>query len=161
MNSIKVGMADFKVAKDNGSLVTIGLGSCVGIALYDPTTKIGGLAHIMLPDSTRYRSTGSKINLAKYADSSIEKMLEKMKKLGANTTHILAKIAGGAHMFKSANGFLKIGEENVKAVKKILKDKKINIKAEDTGADYGRTVELDVANGNYSIRSAVHGTKVV
>jgi len=161
MTSIKVGMADFKVAKENGILITVGLGSCVGIALYDPTTKIGGLAHIMLPDSTRQKAAGTKINLAKYANSSIDQMLETMKALGANTSKIIAKIAGGAHMFKGANGILKIGQENVAAVKKKLKEKKIYLKADDTGADYGRTVELDVTTGKYSIRSAGRGIIVL
>jgi chemotaxis protein CheD len=161
MEIIKVRMADFKVSQENVILKTMGLGSCVGIALYDPTTKIGGLAHIMLPDSNRYHNSIEKTNLAKFADSSIEKMLEKMKELGANLSRILAKIAGGAHMLRNETTFFRIGDENVGAVRKKLKEKHIQIVSEDTGADYGRTVELDLNTGAYSIRTAGRDVKII
>ena len=96
MEDIKVGMADLAATIAPQNLVTIGLGSCVGICLYDKATKVGGLAHIMLPDSTQGRTMQNK---AKYADTAIEVLLEEMTKLGAQKRRITAKIAGGAKMF--------------------------------------------------------------
>ena len=94
---IKVGMADLKICKAPDALTTIGLGSCIGIALYDPSTKISGLAHIMLPDSTQIRNNS---NIAKFADTGIQKLYDDMIKAGANKARLVAKIAGGAKMFE-------------------------------------------------------------
>ena len=94
--TIKVGMADLKICKAPDSLTTIGLGSCVGIALYDPITKVSGLAHIMLPDSTQIKNNTV---IAKFADTGITKLLDDMIKAGARRPSIVAKIAGGARMF--------------------------------------------------------------
>ena len=96
---IKVGMAEYKVGRNPDILITYGLGSCVGIAIYDPIAKIGGLAHIMLPDSAQARSTD---NLAKFADTALPVMVEEIIKLGAYKLNIWAKCAGGAQMFKEA-----------------------------------------------------------
>lgn len=114
---IKVGMADLQLCKSPGVLTTLGLGSCVGVALYDPVNKIGGLLHCMLPDSTQFKNNS---NTAKYADSGIDELVSKMVSLGANRSRIVAKIAGGAQMFamKTNNDTLRVGERNVEAVKK-------------------------------------------
>jgi len=85
--TIKVGMADLKICKEPDCLTTIGLGSCVGIALYDPLTKISGLAHIMLPDSTQIKNNSV---IAKFADTGIKKLYDDMIKAGANRTRIVA-----------------------------------------------------------------------
>ena len=89
---IKVGMADLSTAKEPDILTTLGLGSCVGIALYDPSTKVGGLAHIMLPDSKQIKNNENK---AKFADTAIEVLVQAMIKKGARKNRIVAKIAGG------------------------------------------------------------------
>ena len=99
-NMIKVGMADLKACKCPDALTTLGLGSCVGVALYDPVTKIGGLLHCMLPDSTQFRNNS---NIAKFADTGIQKLYDDMIKAGANRNKIIAKIAGGAKMFELSN----------------------------------------------------------
>ena len=93
---IKVGMADLKACKCPDSLTTLGLGSCVGVALYDPVTKVSGLLHCMLPDSTQFRNN---TNVAKFADTGIDELIKQMKSLGANDSRLVAKIAGGAQMF--------------------------------------------------------------
>ena len=157
-----VRMAEVKVAKDEYHLVTVGLGSCVGVTLYSPRTKIGGLAHIMLPNSSRARLNNGNGNdreyLAKYADTSIDLMIDEMKDLGASKPTLVAKIAGGAHMFQcNGNGHLKIGEENILAVKNKLDDLRIELIAEDTGEDYGRTLEFDVGTGILVVKSARKG----
>ncbi len=114
---IKVGMADLKTCKSPEVLTTLGLGSCVGVAIYDPVSKISGLLHCMLPDSTQFRNNS---NTAKYADSGIDELISQMVKLGANRARLVAKIAGGAQMFamKTNNDTLRVGERNVEAVKK-------------------------------------------
>jgi chemotaxis protein CheD len=150
---IKVGMADLKVCTLPDSLTTLGLGSCVGIALYDKNTKVTGLAHIMLPDSNAIRNNA---NIAKFADTGIDETLRLMINLGAAKSRIVAKIAGGANMFNfntSGNTTLKVGDSNVIAVKKKLKELNIPIIAEDTGANYGRTVIIDSNTGIFTIKA--------
>ena len=116
-NMIKVGMADLKVCKAPDALTTLGLGSCVGVALYDPVTKISGLLHCMLPDSTQIRNNS---NVAKFADTGIDELIRQMVALGASKSRLVAKMAGGAQMFamKTNNDTLRVGERNVEAVKK-------------------------------------------
>lgn len=155
---IKVGMADYKVGCNPASLISYGLGSCIGIALYDSVTRIGGLAHIMLPDSTQARSAE---NPAKFADTAIPLVLEEMIKLGAVRSRIVAKIAGGAQMFTFANttDIMRVGERNAEAVRILLKKVDIRILAEDTGGNYGRTVELKLETGVYRIKTIDKGEK--
>lgn len=152
-NSIKVGMADLKTCVVPDSLTTLGLGSCVGIALYDKIKKVSGLAHIMLPDSTQI--TRDK-NPAKFADTGIDLLIEKMVALGADKRRLQAKIAGGAQMFSfqsSTSDLMRIGDRNVEAVKKKLNELGIPILAEDTGANYGRTIELFSETGELLVKS--------
>ncbi|MGI6093284.1 MAG: chemotaxis protein CheD [Veillonellaceae bacterium] len=155
---IKVGMADYKVAKNPASLISYGLGSCVGIALYDSITKVGGLAHIMLPDSTQARSAE---NPAKFADTALPLMVDDMIRLGASKSRIIAKIAGGAQMFTFANAtnIMRVGERNTEAVRTVLKKIDIRIVAEDTGGNYGRTVELKLDSGVYRVKTIDKGEK--
>ena len=106
----------------------------------------------MLPDSTRKKNES---NLAKYADTSIDMMLDEMIKLGADKSRIKAKVVGGAHMFQcETTSRLNIGEENVSAVKTKVKENRIRIVAEDTGANYGRTVDFNVTTGKVIVKSA-------
>ena len=155
---IKVGMADYKVGCYPASLISYGLGSCIGIAIYDPITKIGGLAHIMLPDSKQARSTE---NLAKFADTCLPIMLEAMIKLGAMKSRMTAKIAGGAQMFAFTNStdIMRVGERNAEAVRAVLKKLDIRLIADDTGGNYGRTVELKLDTGVFKIKTIDKGEK--
>ena len=130
MATIKVGMADLNICKSPDMITTLGLGSCIGIALYDPVTKIGGLAHIMLPDSTQMRNN---TNIAKFADTGIEELVKRMVAAGASKSRLVAKIAGGAKMFEvsglSAIG--NVGERNALASKAKLKQMGIPLKIPD------------------------------
>jgi chemotaxis protein CheD len=157
---IKVGMGDLKVCKAPGVLTTLGLGSCVGVALYDPVSKVSGLLHCMLPDSTQFKNV---TNAAKYADSGLIELISQMEKLGANKTRMVAKIAGGAQMFasKSHNDTLKVGERNVMAVKMKLSEMQIRIIAEDTGLNFGRTVEFYSETGKYKIKAVGKPEKII
>ncbi len=158
---IKVGMADLKVCREPDSLTTLGLGSCVGVALYDPVTKISGLAHVMLPNSKEIRNNA---NIAKFADTGIEETIRLMLGMGASATRMVAKIAGGAQMFtfsSKTSDNLNIGLKNVEAVKAKLLELKIPILAEDTGLNYGRTVVFDSVTGEYSIKAVGKPIKII
>lgn len=153
MEEIKVGIGEWKLAHNPHRLVTLGLGSCVGIALYDARTSLGGLAHIMLPDSRQFHEI---TNRAKFADLAIPDMLEAMLKQGARRGSITAKLAGGAQMFASLDRHLtslNIGERNVSMAYKVLEDLGIPVLAMDTGGNYGRTMILDTTTGKVFIRT--------
>lgn len=142
-----------KTCVSPNGVTTLGLGSCVGIAIRDPMTKIGGLAHVMLPDSTAIRN--GQQNIAKFADTGITELVRQMELLGAKRSRMVAKIAGGATMFnfQGASGVGQIGERNVEASKAKLKELNIPILAEDTGANYGRTVIFYPETGDFHIRA--------
>ncbi len=146
---IKVGISDYKVAKSPGRLITLGLGSCVGIAIYDKKNRIGGLSHIMLPDSTLFNRG---IKIEKFADLAIPHMVEEITN-GSRNINLVAKIAGGASMFNftdEASG--NIGHRNVLAVEKVLKELKIPILGKHTGGNMGRTMIVDLENFIVDIR---------
>ena len=158
---IKVGMADLKVAATTDDvLITLGLGSCIGIALYDPSIKLGGLAHIMLPDSTKIKNN---TNIAKFADTGIDELIRLMVAKGANKSRLVAKIAGGAKMFEvsSSTSIGNVGENNAIASRDRLKYHGIRLLAEDTGLNYGRTVELHCDNGSYVIKAVGKPLKTI
>ena len=157
---IKVGMADLKVCKSPDGVTTLGLGSCVGIALRDPVTKIGGLAHIMLPDSTVIRNNS---NIPKFADTGIDALVKQIVAAGANRGRLVAKIAGGARMFAFSNNsdMTGVGDRNVEAVKRKLQQLRITILAEDTGKNYGRTVVFYPETGDFIIRSVGKSESVI
>lgn len=157
---IKVGMADLKICKAPDGITTLGLGSCIGIAIRDPVTKIGGLAHIMLPDSKTIQNNS---NIYKFADTGIEELVRLMVAAGANRSRMVAKIAGGAQMFAFQNkeDLVRVGERNAEASRKKLKEMKIPILAEDCGLNYGRTVIFYPETGDYVIRSVGKGEKVI
>lgn len=156
---IKIGMAELNVATPPDVLQTCGLGSCVGVCLWDPITKVGGMAHIMLPSS----SQGKMGNDAKFADTAIPWLIEEMKKLGAEKSRLISKIAGGAQMFSfySDNDIMKIGERNTESVKKVLAEKRIRLLAQDTGGNYGRTIEFSTENSQLYVRTINLGEKYI
>ena len=157
---IVVGMADLNAVRSPGALTTLGLGSCVGIALYDPINKVAGLAHIMLPDSTQIQNNG---NAAKFADTATISLIRQMRRLGARKEVMTAKIAGGAQMFDfhTANDALRIGDRNVEASLKFLGIQGIPVIARDTGLNYGRTVELYAEDGKFLIKTVGHGSRFI
>lgn len=159
-NEIKVGIAQWKVAKAPYRLITLGLGSCVGIALYDSVSRVGGLAHIMLPDSRQFPSQQ---NPAKFADSALPALVEEMVRWGANRQRLVAKLAGGAQMFNFNQGgsLLNIGQRNVVAVKETLKELGIRVVGEDTGGSVGRTMILNTENGEVYIRTIGQPVKTI
>ena len=157
---IRVGMADYKLCAPPDKISTLGLGSCMGVVIYDTKTKLCGMAHIMLPDSTKVRQNQNK---AKFADTGIDLLIEMLRNEGANCSMLTAKIAGGAQMFafSTNNDMLRVGERNVEAVKAKLKELGIRILAEDTGANYGRTVEFYPETGDFLIKSVGKPEKII
>ncbi|MGE5654465.1 MAG: chemotaxis protein CheD [Bacillota bacterium] len=155
---LKVGMADLAVGRSPAILKTCGLGSCVGICLLDPGTKVGGMAHIMLPVSSLAKSVE---NPAKYADTAVPLMVKRMQDLGANRSRMIAKIAGGAQMFLFAGSseVMRIGERNAQAVKDALRELGIHVIAEDIGGNYGRTIEFACESGTLKIKTFEHGER--
>lgn len=157
---IKVGMADLKICKAPNTITTLGLGSCIGLTLYDPVAKVGGMVHYMLPDSTQVRNNG---NIAKFADTGIDELLKRVLAAGASKQRLVAKIAGGARMFE-VSGLSEVGNigaRNAEAAKTILKQKGIRLVAEDTGLNYGRTVELNCETGEFYIKSVGKPLKII
>ncbi|MEO3945080.1 chemotaxis protein CheD [Gorillibacterium sp. CAU 1737] len=156
---IKVGMADLNVSPAPGILKTTGLGSCVGLTLYDPRTQIAGMAHVMLPSSDIAKE--GQLNQAKYADTAIPLMIERMVALGASVSRMVSKMAGGAQMFafSTTKDTMRIGPRNVESCKLMLDQYRIPLMAEDTGGSYGRTIEFDSSTGLLLISSVQQGTK--
>ena len=159
LQEILVKVADYAVAAD-GVIATVGLGSCVAITLYDPTARVGGLAHILLPDESMSRDRS---NPAKFPATIVPLVLDEMRRLGASRRRVRAKIAGGASMFSNllTSGAINIGERNVAAVRAVLAGAKVPIVGEDTGGDHGRSVYLFTGDGRVEVRSLRKGPRVL
>jgi chemotaxis protein CheD len=156
-----VRVADLKVGGPEDVLVTIGLGSCVAIVLYDPVVQVGGLAHVLLPSPALSRRVRQ--NPAKSPQTALPLLLEEMARRGASPRRITARIAGGASMFASlaAPGTVSMGERNIVASRDALMTHSIPVVAEDVGADYGRTVRFQVCDGRVDISSVAHGSRAL
>jgi chemotaxis protein CheD len=151
----EVGMSEYKIAESPIILISSGIGSCLTIALYDRTKKIGGMAHAMLPEE-HPNEKDDEDSPARYVDKAIKTLVSEMESLGCNRKNFVAKIAGGANMFAGLGEYSKeIGVKNVFEAKKILAEMNIEIVAENTGGTSGRHVEFDVSNGLLSIISKI------
>jgi chemotaxis protein CheD len=155
---VKVGIADLQIAASPDKLITLGLGSCVGIALIDNLNRIAGLAHIMLPVSTGFSNQN---NPMKFADTAIPLLIDKMIKQGARKNILKAKIAGGASMFSFSDKsqIMDIGNRNIAAVKNALSEAKIAIVSEDLGGSSGRTMIVEAETGKVFLRTVGKGIK--
>jgi chemotaxis protein CheD len=147
LEEVRVNMAEMKAENKPIELVT-SVGSCVAICLHDSAKMCGGMAHIMLPNST---IVAQEPLPAKFADTAVPALVKAIRKLGGREAHISAKIAGGANMFPNMNG-LNIGAKNIEAVKVSLVEHKIRLIAEDVGGSHGRRVKFDIATGTAIIR---------
>lgn len=149
---IQVVMADMKIANAPSKLVTLGLGSCIGICAYDSQVKVGGLAHIMLP--TSQMATDQKINRDKFADTAVPKLIDQMEQTGAARGRLVIKIVGGAHMFSVNNdSILNIGARNIVAVEEAFRKLGLEIQAKSVGGNVGKSVTLDLDNGTVKIKA--------
>lgn len=150
--SFLLGIAEQAVARAPDKLSTLGLGSCVGLTLYDPVIQLGGMVHIMLPSAP---TDAPVTNRSKFADTGIEDLIQAMLRRGALKGRLVAKMAGGAHMFSNiySSDIMNVGERNVQMCKKILQRHIIRITAEDTGGNCGRSIDLFCDNGMLQVRT--------
>ena len=160
--TIRVGMADYKICRSPQKISTLGLGSCLGVVLYDESSGVCGMAHVMLPDSTRIPS--QQHNRFKFMDTCLSDMYEELtRKNGIPASKLKAKIAGGAKMFahRSTNSMLNVGQQNVDKAKEMLAAWRIPIRGEDTGDTYGRTITFDPESSQLHIKTVGVGESVI
>ncbi len=155
----KVKIADLAVRKGEGTIITVGLGSCVGVALYDEQSRVGGLAHVLLADSNHFSKKGEKLNPAKYADTALPLLAEQMEREGGSRRRLVGKIAGGSKLFGKNSNIMGIGEKNIEMVRHVLKQMNIPILAEDVGGTHGRTMKINVSTGEVAISTVGRGEK--
>ena len=156
---IRVSVADYAVS-DNALISTIGLGSCVAIVLHDAMARVGGMAHVLLPNVSMSRDRS---NPAKFPETAVPLLLDEMRRLGARRDRVSAKIVGGASMFAALipTGGINIGERNIVAARDALDAAGVPIVAEDVGSDYGRSVYLSTQDGRVEVRSLRKGLRVL
>jgi chemotaxis protein CheD len=155
---VKVGIAEMDVIRTPQLIRTSGLGSCVGVVIYDTSKKAAGMVHVMLPDSKLARLPS--FNLSKYADTGVQQLVKKLLKLGIKQSSMRAKIAGGAQMFQfssTSSEIMRIGPRNVEAVKERLSSLHIPLIGEDCGGNSGRTIEFNPDNGRLMIKTVNKG----
>ncbi|RSD28001.1 chemotaxis protein CheD [Mesobacillus subterraneus] len=158
---IKVGIADMNIVKAPDLIRTTGLGSCVGVVLYDQAREIAGMAHVMLPDSSLSRT--EPLNKAKFANTAVKELFDALQKKGARHSGMKAKLAGGAQMFQfsGSSDMMRIGPRNVEAVLTELKELHIPVAAQDIGGNSGRTIEFDPKTGLMHIRTVNKGNSEI
>ncbi len=155
---IVVRVGDWGVDRDPGTLVALGLGSCVALMLYDPGARAGGMAHVLLPSATLVRDRS---NPAKFPETAVPFLVGRLSTLGAEPRRLLAKLAGGASMFGQlmAPGTVHMGERNLVAARLALQAAGIPIVGEAVGGERGRTVRFHLADGRVEVWSV--GTDVI
>jgi chemotaxis protein CheD len=152
-------MADRVVSKHPAALITLGLGSCIGLVIYDQTSRTVGMVHIMLPDSREAKNIPKP---GKFADTAVPLLLEELAKLGVNKSQLRAKMAGGAQMFSipgKDSAIFSVGTRNVEATTKMLADAGIRVVASDTGGSKGRSVEFNTDTMKFTVKTLGAGTK--
>lgn len=145
-------VADWAAGRGDAVLVTLGLGSCVAIMLHDPRACAGAMAHILLPSKSLARDAA---NLAKFPETAVPLLVQRLTALGADPRQLVAKLAGGASMFAQlmTPGSVQMGERNIVAARDVLRRAGIPIAAEAVGGGAGRSVRFYVADGRVEIRS--------
>jgi len=154
---VKVGIAEYDVTTNGADLTTSGLGSCLGIAMYDPETNVAGLVHIMLPAAEEVDDS----NPTKFADTGIVELVGAMADHGADTDRIEAKVAGGSDMLDFSENGSGIGVRNIEQTEETLDDLDIPLVASDVGGDHGRSLRLEGDTGDLVVKSANKGEKTI
>lgn len=152
---MRIGIGEIGALRNEGEILSSGIGSCVLVVLYDSMTKVGGAAHILLPDE-RYSKTQRDKN--RFPKPAITNLLKEMESLGAERTKIYARLIGGSSMFE-ADRHEPIGDKNIAACRRLLNDLGIPITGEDTGGNWGRSVSLDINTGKIRITTYRIGIK--
>jgi chemotaxis protein CheD len=150
---LAVGVGDLKVsAKPDETLVTYGLGSCIGVTIWDPVARVGGLLHFMLPES-QSDPAKARQNPALYADTGIPTLFKSAYQLGADKKRLQVRVAGGAQVL-DGDGVFNIGKRNYLAMKKIFWKAGVMIHAEEVGGNISRTLRLEVGTGKLLLQEA-------
>ncbi len=153
MSDLIVGISDIKVSNNAGDvIITYALGSCIGIVVFDPIAKVGGMLHYMLPESTLDQNKARE-NPEMFADTGIPLLFKSCYKLGADKKRMIVKAAGGASILDDTN-FFRIGQKNIMAMRKIFWKNNVMIDEEDTGLNYNRTIRLEISTGKVFVRSS-------
>ena len=157
MSEIIVRVADLRIGRGDDVLVTIGLGSCVAIVLYDASVQVGGLAHVLLPSPALSRGSP---NPARVPQTAVPALLAEMASAGASPRRVKARLVGGASMFAAlaTPGTIQMGERNIVAARHALAAAGVPIIGEAVGGDFGRTVRLHVRDGRLDVSSVMHGS---
>jgi chemotaxis protein CheD len=146
-----VGLGEFLISKDpQDVLIAFGLGSCLGVGMYDPVARIGGLIHVVLPE----HKAGNDPNHAKFVDTGIPMLLKKLTDEGAVPSRIILKMAGGANMLVSPglSGTFDIGTRNITMAHQVIEKLNLKLNREEVGGQVGRTVRLYIADGRMTVR---------
>lgn len=157
---VPVGLGELKVGESHRqTLVCYGLGSCIGLAVYDWTTSLGALVHVVLPESRLGR--GQEALPGKFADTAVPAIVGELVKAGAVRQRLVARMAGGARMLNvlGAGSKLDIGARNAEAVRAALQKEGVPLTADDTGGTYGRTLQLFVASGRLLVSTVGRGER--
>ena len=153
MSDLIVGISDIKVSNNaQDVIITYALGSCIGVVVFDPIAKVGGMLHYMLPESSLDQNKARE-NPAMFADTGIPLLFKSCYKLGAEKKRMLIKAAGGASILDDTN-FFRIGQKNIMAMRKIFWKNNVMINKEDIGLNYNRTVRLEISTGKVLVRSS-------
>lgn len=153
MNKQIVGVADMKISTDpNDCVITYSLGSCIGVAIYDPVVKVGGILHYMLPESSLDKEKAMARPFM-FADTGIPRLFRAAYKLGAAKQRIKIYVAGGAEIM-DPNGVFNIGKRNYLALRKIFFKNNVIISSQDVGGNVNRTVRLEIGTGNIFVKSS-------
>jgi chemotaxis protein CheD len=155
-------MADLVVSKHPAVLVTLGLGSCIGLVIFDQVSRTVGMVHIMLPDSREAQNIPKP---GKFADTAVPLLLDELQKLGAVKAQLRAKMAGGAQMFsipgKADNAIFGVGNRNIEAATRMLAASGIRLVSSDTGGSKGRSVEFSTETLKFTVKTLGSGTKEI
>lgn len=155
MQELNIKMGEMKlVTKPNLILATPNLGSCVALAAHDKKSRMTGLAHVVLPDSSINKEEAEGEKPGKYADTAVQAILGKMLALGVKKESLIIKIAGGTQIFSSGSNssILNIGQRNVEALKKAIDELGLTISREDTGGNYGRALKINAMTGIFYLK---------
>ncbi len=156
--TIVVGMGEMALSRQPGTILTcLGLGSCIAICAYDPVSKVGGMAHVVLPQSSKEDESYP----AKYADTAVPFLLQEMAKQNADKSRLIVKLAGGAQLSLASglDGAFKTGERNTTMVMAALTKAGVHVVATDVGGTCGRTVRMSLNTGKVMVKSALTGVK--
>jgi chemotaxis protein CheD len=152
-------MADLVGVKHPATLVTLGLGSCIGLVIYDQASRVAAMAHIMLPDSRDAKEVSKP---GKFADTAVPRLLEELNRLGASKGNLKAKMAGGAQMFNlpgKESGLLAVGARNAEATIAMLARYGVPLVASDVGGNKGRSVEFSTETWKLIVKTLGTGTQ--